>query len=98
MLGILESVWDFLQALPDLLLFVLESVLNLIIGVFNGVFIAAVALLPELPAEIGPPVYVEYLNWLFPVGAAATVAVGLLAGYVTFLSIRWVLKKSGALA
>jgi hypothetical protein len=74
-----------------------EAIVNVAIDAFNAIFVAAVLLLPALPEELAPPAQIAYVNWFFPVSGALTVATGLLGGYVTFLAIRWVFRKTGAM-
>ncbi|HEX3911012.1 MAG TPA: hypothetical protein VHW67_09965 [Solirubrobacteraceae bacterium] len=73
------------------------EVLNGLFDVFQAVLDAAGGILPELPETTSPPEFVTAINWFFPLAALLAVAGGLVACYVTWLAIKWVYKKYGAL-
>ncbi len=60
-------------------------------------FIAAAAALPSLPSVPSPPSMISAINWFFPIGTIVSVATSLGVSYVTFLAIRYVFRKVGAM-
>jgi hypothetical protein len=90
--GILEAIENF----PTYVLAGVETLLNLFFEAIQVAVDAAVALLPSLP-EIGPPAFLESINWFFPIGALLPLFTSVMTGYVVFLGVRWIFSKVGEL-
>jgi hypothetical protein len=96
-IGFLETLVSVFVNLGAWIVYGIETVINVISYLFEETVLAAIALLPGLPSVFTPPTFLGWLNWFYPVGAVMSVATSLLAAYVTFLAIRWILKKAGVL-
>jgi len=97
MIGLLESIFDFVQAVPDMILWAGETAIN---GLFEGLANAAalaVETLPSLPEPSAPPTIDAWMNWFYPVAGVMAVAATVVTAYVTFLAVRQVLKIAGIL-
>jgi hypothetical protein len=97
MIGFLETLVSVVVNLGAWIVYAGESVINALSYVFEDTVLAAIALLPGLPSTFTPPTFLGWLNWFYPVGAVMSVATSLVAAYVTFLAIRWIMKKAGIL-
>jgi hypothetical protein len=73
------------------------TVVNGLSDAFQTLLTATLLLLPNLPTVEGPPEYVETLNWFFPLGTLVGVLSGMSIAYITFLALRYVFRKFGAL-
>lgn len=96
MISLLKNIFEAISFIPQYFLFALETIFNLLMEAIQGLFEIAVSLIP-LPSIPSVPEYISAINWFFPVGAIISVGTPVVAGYVTFLFIRWVYQKSGNL-
>ena len=96
MLGVLEDIFEVFTNIPQYILYAIESFANLFFSAIQEVFNLATSLIP-LPAEPAVPPYISAINWFFPVGAVISIMTPILAGYVSFLAVRWILRWSGEL-
>ena len=98
MFGLLEGVWHALAELPFLLVGLLVGVLN---GLIAGVASLAQALLSVLPSfpsvPAAPSGIMGAVLWAFPLGTLAAVWMSFVGLWVTFLGVRFALKKVGLL-
>lgn len=97
MLTFLSELWSIVTNLGLWIVFAVEESWNALMSVVEAVFSTAVAVLPSLPTEVGPPGFLESINWVFPVGAVVSVATTMTVSYGVFLGIRWAFKKAGVL-
>ena len=95
MLSVLEGIIEIIANVPAYILYAIEAVANLFFSAIQGVFEAATALI-ELP-EIPTIPYLAEVNWFFPVGSILGILSLMVAGYITFLAVRWIFKWAGAL-
>lgn len=93
--GLLHTLLELFENIPQYILYSLETLLNTLFSGIGAAVNAVIAVLPSLPEASVPPEYVAYVNWFIPLGAILSVGGGLLASYVTFLSVRWLLVKAG---
>ncbi len=92
-----ELVAKAVEAMAGVVVFAVYTTLNGVFALFQLILDAAGALLPSLPEITAPPEYVEAINWFFPLVTLLGIAATLLAGYVSWLAVKWVYKKYGAL-
>jgi hypothetical protein len=106
--GLFNGVLEGFEYLGELLVHGFEAIGGYVVygglTIYNGLesvfelaLEAASAVLPGLPEVVRPPEFVEAINWFFPLATLLGVAATLLAGYVTWMGVRWVYKKYGAL-
>jgi len=96
MLSFLKAIVEAVEYIPMYILWALETVFNLLMSAILAVFALATALI-ALPSEPSPPEFIAEINWFIPIGAIISIATPIVAGYIAFLAIRWILNKMGAL-
>jgi hypothetical protein len=96
MLGLLKNLVELIGNIPGYILYAVESFYNLFIAALHVIFTAATSLIP-LPSEPALPELVQNINWFFPIGSIVSIMTPVVAGYVTFLAIRWIFQKTGNL-
>jgi len=97
MLGILDSVIEFLSYIPDYILYAIETAWNGWIDIIDVALEGANALLGGLPETISPPGYIEEINWYYPVGTLLGIAAPLVTAYIAWLGISWLYRKFGSI-
>lgn len=95
MLSALEGIIEIIANVPAYILYAIETVANLFFAAIQGIFTFATALI-ELP-EIPTIPYLAEINWFFPIGSILGIFTLMVAGYITFLAVRWIFKWAGAL-
>lgn len=96
MLGLLQDIIEAVEYIPMYFLYAIETVANLFFSAIQGVFSTATSLIP-LPSVPPAPEYVTAINWFFPIGAVISIMTPVVAGYISFLAIRYILKWAGSL-
>ncbi len=96
MLLLLQNIIEEVLYIPAYILEAAETFINLFFAGIESVWLAATSLIP-LPEVPAPPEFVSAINWFFPIGAVISVATPIVAGYVVFISVRWIYKWVGAL-
>ena len=96
MLSAIEGIVEAVILIPQYILFAIESLSNLFMEGIQSLFEAATSLI-ELPATPTVPSFIAAMNWFFPIGAVVSIMTPIVAGYVTFLAIRWIYQKVGDL-
>jgi hypothetical protein len=98
MVSLLESLGHGVLELPYLIDGILVEILNGAIVALATLAAAAFEVLPAFPT-VGslPGGVLSGMEWFFPFGAIAAVVTAMVTAYVTFLGVKVVLKKVGAL-
>jgi hypothetical protein len=89
-----------LQAFEDFGLYVeagVVTVINLGIEAFELIVDGILAVLPELPEIVAPPGLVAEANSILPIGAVVAVGGPLLAVFITWLGVSWLLRRAGVI-
>jgi hypothetical protein len=99
---VLDFLGNILSALEDLPNLILQGCVDMCNYFFafvgacvNGLF----ALLPGMPTAPSIPggVYLNWLNWFYPVGDLLTGIAALITMYLIYLGVRWALNLLRAL-
>lgn len=98
MLGILSSVLEILENIPQYILYSAETLANGFFSLIELALEAASAVLGELPEIYTPPKYIGEINWFYPVGTMIGIAVPFISAYVLWLGASWVYRKFGAIS
>jgi hypothetical protein len=96
MFSLLKNIIELVEYLPLYFLYVIETVANLFFSLIESLFAVATSFI-SLPPVPGPPEYITAINWFFPIGAIVSIMIPIVGGYITFLSIRYILKFTGNL-
>lgn len=88
---------EAVEAMAGIVLFAILTSINGIFALIQLILDALTGVLPSLPAVSAPPELVTAINWFFPLVTLVGVAVTLSVSYVTFLAVKWIYKKYGAL-
>ena len=97
MFSLLEPLEHALLDLPYLIDSILVEVLNSMIAGLAGLAGLAFAVLPAFPS-VGalPGGVLSGMEWFFPFAQIAAVVTALIAAYITYLGVKVVLRKVGA--
>jgi hypothetical protein len=96
MLTLLRNIVEAVLNFPQYVLWAVETFINLVFVAFEASWATATSLIP-LPAVPSPPEFVSAINWFFPIGAVISIATPIVAGYISFLAVRWIYRWAGAL-
>lgn len=96
MLSFLSEIIEVITFIPQYVMFAIETIWNLFMVAITVLFTIATSLI-RLPPEPEVPEYISAINWFYPIGAVISVAVPVMGAYLTFLTIRWIYRKSGNL-
>lgn len=96
MLTFLRNIVEGILFIPQYILWAIETLFNGFMVSIHALFEVATALIP-LPETPSPPEFIANINWFFPIGALISIMTPIVAGYVVFLSVRWILAKIGEL-
>jgi hypothetical protein len=94
MLGALGFILDGIELIGSYVLWALESIANVLLGVIAAAAAALMALLPSMSSapSLGTPTWLSWLNWFFPVGDLLAGLTALLGLWTGFLVVRWGLR------
>jgi hypothetical protein len=90
LLNPLQAILCVLQNIAMSMLSIGVMLVNALIGSIGGFMDVLGLLLPNLPAPVGPPgaSVVQWLLWVYPLGAAVGIVSAILTAWLAFLAIR----------
>jgi hypothetical protein len=93
MLAVLGFILDGIELIGSFIVFGVEAVLSAFFAALAGVWILVVAILPSMPqAPSLSGQWLGWLNWFYPVGDLLGGLAAMVAIWLTFLAVRFVLR------
>src|SRR5947209_908629 len=98
MIGLLTGIFGVLSAIASYIeqgaVWVINALLAALAALINGIM----SLLPHMSdaASLGAPTWLQWANWVYPIGALLSLLTSALTLYVAFLIVRWALRWAKA--